>query len=48
MTFMCQQANGAWDNCFGAATMLILKDGEKVDMARMNFDGNKATFIRGL
>ena len=48
MTFMCQQANGAWDNCFGAATMLILKDGEKVDMARMNYDGNKATFIRGL
>ena len=48
LQFSCEQAQEGWDYCYGAATMLILKDGEKVDMARMDFNGKKATFIRGL
>ena len=37
-----------WDYCYGSATMLIDKNGEKIDMARMDFDGKTTRFFRGL
>lgn len=48
LQFVCRQAHEGWDYCYGAATMLILKDGEKVDMVRMDFDGQNTSFLRGL
>ena len=37
-----------WDYCYGSATMLIDKNGEKIDMARMDFEGKVTRFFRGL
>ena len=49
LELICDQArDNSWDNCYGAVTMLILKGTEKVDMARMDYNGKNTTFLRGL
>lgn len=38
----------SWSKCYGSATIMIDKNGEKVDMARMDYDGKDVRFYRGL
>lgn len=37
-----------WDTCTGSATMLVTKNGEKVDFARMDYLGTSSRYFRGL
>ena len=37
-----------WDTCTGSATMLVTKNGEKVDFARMDYLGTSTRYFRGL
>ena len=49
LTYQDEQSRTyTWDYCYGSATMLIDKNGEKIDMARMDFDGKTTRFFRGL
>ena len=43
-----QNKNAAWDYCNGSATILVEKNGEKVDLARMDYIGKNTNFFRGL
>lgn len=43
-----QNNSAAWDYCNGSATMLVEKNGEKVDLARMDYIGKHTNFFRGL
>lgn len=38
----------AWDYCNGSATIVVSRNGEKVDMARMDYTGKTTRFFRGL
>ena len=49
MTFTCTKSDSArWDSLGGSAILLITQDGEKVDMARMDYLGTDSRFVRGL
>ncbi len=49
LIYTCEQSRDyTWDGCGGSITMIIDKDGEKVDMTRMDFDGKQTVFFRGL
>lgn len=49
LTYQDEQSRTyTWNHCYGSATMLIDRNGEKIDMARMDFDGNGTRFFRGL
>ena len=51
MTFTTSEASksySSWDSCEGAATMIVTKNGEKVDMARMDYLGTDTRYFGGL
>ena len=49
LEYTCTDAKSyAWDYCNGSATLVVNKNGEKVDMARMDYTGRTTRFFRGL
>ena len=51
MTFASSEglrSRSSWDSCEGAATMIVTKNGEKVDMARMDYLGTDTRYFGGL
>lgn len=41
-------ASLSWEECNGSATMLVTKNGEKVDLVRMDYLGTSTRYFRGL
>lgn len=49
LEYTCIEAKSyAWDYCNGSATIVVNKNGAKVDMARMDYTGKTTRFFRGL
>ena len=47
-TDQTKSTSGGWGFCYGSATILVEKNGEKIDLARMDYNGKLTNFFRGL